>query len=186
MYFDHSIRSDNSRGIEIAIKETYYRGLEMSNLRTLELAVEIVSTFVVTNKITAKALPELIGVVHEALEISTPVPSIPLEKRTPAVAVGKSVTPDYIICLEDGRRYKSMRHHLKRLGMTPEEYRKKWGLAVDYPVVAPNFAARRSELATKQKLGHWRVKTKAAEPDNKQTSPPRPRNVSSKAQRSQK
>jgi predicted transcriptional regulator len=158
----------------------------MSNLRTLELAVEIVSTFVVTNKITAKALPELISFVHEALEIPTPVSSIPVEKRTPAVAVGKSVTPDYIICLEDGRRFKSMRHHLKRLGMTPEEYRKKWGLPIDYPVVAPNFAARRSELATKQKFGHWRLKTKAAEPENKQTSPPRPRNVSSKAQRSQK
>jgi predicted transcriptional regulator len=158
----------------------------MSNLRTLELAVEIVSTFVVTNKITAKALPELISFVHEALEIPTPVSSIPVEKRTPAVAVGKSVTPDYIICLEDGRRFKSMRHHLKRLGMTPEEYRKKWGLPIDYPVVAPNFAARRSELATKQKFGHWRVKAKAAEVKTKPDSPTRPRNVSSKAQNSQK
>jgi predicted transcriptional regulator len=152
----------------------------MSNLRALELAVEIVSAFVVTNKITANALPGLIGPVHEALKMPIAVSSLSAEKPTPTVAVGKSVSPDYIICLEDGRKFKSMRHHLKQLGMTPEQYRKKWELPFDYPMVAPNLAARRSELATKQKFGHWRTKPSSVEVKDREAARTRSRKTPSK------
>jgi predicted transcriptional regulator len=80
------------------------------------------------------------------------------EPRTPAIPIRKSVTPDYLICLDDGRRFKSLRRHLGLLGMTPEQYRVKWGLPSDYPMVAPNYAATRSALAKKIGLGQARKK----------------------------
>jgi predicted transcriptional regulator len=79
--------------------------------------------------------------------------------REPAVSIRKSVTPDYLICLDDGRKFKSLRRHLGALGMTPEQYRAKWNLPYDYPMVASNYAAQRSELAKKIGLGQLRKKT---------------------------
>ena len=76
--------------------------------------------------------------------------------KTPAVPVGKSITPDYVICLEDGKKYKSLRRHLRLFGLTPEQYREKWNLPADYPMVAPNYAAKRSALAKKIGLGQKR------------------------------
>ena len=152
----------------------------MNNPRMLKVATEIVSAFVVTNKVPGNAVPELIGSVYESLQSSKEAPSFPAEKRTPVVSVGKSITPDYIICLEDGRKFKSMRHHLKRLGMTPEQYRTKWGLPFDYPMVAPSLAAKRSEIAKAQRFGHWRTDESSSEKDGKSAVPARSRNVSSK------
>jgi len=146
----------------------------------LKVATEIVSAFVVSNKIPANAVPELIGSVYTSLQTSKEAPTSAAEKRTPAVPVGKSITPDYVICLEDGRKFKSMRHHLKRLGMTPEQYRTKWGLPFDYPVVAPSFAAIRSELAKAQRFGHWRADEFSSGKDGKHGVASRSRNASSK------
>jgi predicted transcriptional regulator len=139
----------------------------MNNPRVLKVATEIVSAFVVNNKIPGNAVPDLIGSVYASLQSSKEVPVSTMEKRTPAVPVGKSITPDYVICLEDGRKFKSMRHHLKRLGMTPEQYRTKWGLSFDYPVVAPSFAAKRSELAKAQRFGRWRADKNSKAKDGK-------------------
>lgn len=131
----------------------------MSNEETLvpanfiELTAEIVSAYVANNPVQASSLPELIASVHASVAgLSRPAAAVagPL---TPAVNPKKSVFPDHIICLDDGKRFKSMRRHLSKLGMTPNEYRAKWGLAADYPMVAPNYAAARSEMARKSGLG---------------------------------
>jgi predicted transcriptional regulator len=82
----------------------------------------------------------------------------PAEKREPAVSIRKSITPDFLICFDDGKPFKSLRRHLATLGMTPEEYRAKWNLPTDYPMVAPNYAAQRSEMAKKIGLGQLREK----------------------------
>jgi predicted transcriptional regulator len=87
-----------------------------------------------------------------------------IDPPSPAVSIRKSVTPDYLICLEDGKRFKSMRRHLALLGMTPEQYRAKWGLPLSYPMAAPNYAAKRSALAKSTGLGQSRRKSIAAEP----------------------
>ena len=152
----------------------------MSNPRVLKIATEIVSTFVVSNKVPGSAIPELIGSVYASLQMSTETPTTAVGKRTPAVPVGKSITPDYVICLEDGRKFKSMRLHLKRLGMTPEQYRTKWGLPFDYPLVAPNFAAKRSELAKAQRFGRWRADKSSSAKDGKSAGPAQSRKVSPK------
>jgi len=86
--------------------------------------------------------------------VSEPVNSAPLvEKQEPAVSIRKSITPDYLVCLDDGKKFKSLRRHLAGLGMTPDQYRAKWGLPADYPMVAANYAAQRSELAKRIGLG---------------------------------
>jgi predicted transcriptional regulator len=96
-------------------------------------------------------LPALINSVHQALSDPGDSPAVPLK---PAVPIKKSVTPDYLICLDDGRKLKMLKRHLRTAyGMTPKEYREKWGLASDYPMVAPNYAQRRSELAKAIGLG---------------------------------
>lgn len=103
-------------------------------------------------------LPNLISTVYGAVNAAREVrnegapaaPSAPLE---PAVSIKKSITPDYLICLDDGRKLKSLKRHLATLGMTPEEYRRRWGLPADYPMVAPNYAAQRSALAKQMGLG---------------------------------
>jgi predicted transcriptional regulator len=125
----------------------------------LGLAAEIVSAYVVRNSLPRAELPALIQSVHAALtknagadSSDAAAPAAP----TPAVTARKSVTPDYLICLDDGRKFKSLRRHLATLGMTPEQYRAKWGLPNDYPMVAPNYAAQRSELAKKIGLGQFR------------------------------
>jgi predicted transcriptional regulator len=122
----------------------------------LELAAEIVSAFVSNNSVPHTDLPGLIGVVHGALQsVNQPAAKEP-EKPTPPVPVKRSVTPDFLISLEDGKHYKSLKRHLTRLGFTPAQYREKWGLPSDYPMVAPNYAKTRSELAKSMGLGQKR------------------------------
>ena len=126
----------------------------------LSLTGKLVSAYVAKNRIPTNALPEMIAQVHHSLTaLSGPKkePQIPL---VPAVSVKKSVTPDYIISLEDGRKFRSMKRHLGLLGMTPDEYRQKWGLPRDYPMVAPSYAAKRSELAKSIGLGRKAVQAK--------------------------
>jgi len=121
----------------------------------VEKTTRIVEAFVSHNQVELKDLPALIGDVHAALDkISqdTPIQERPAQK--PAVAVSKSIMPDYIICLEDGKEFKSLKRHLRtHYSLSPEEYREKWNLPHDYPMVAPNYARARSELAKKMGLG---------------------------------
>src|SRR3954453_8014656 len=117
----------------------------------IELAADLVSAFVSNNPVPAAELPALIGNVHAALtKMASGSSQQPTgePKKAPAVPIRKSVQPDYIVCLEDGRRLKSLRRHLRTaFDLTPDQYRAKWGLPADYPMVAPNYAAARSELA---------------------------------------
>lgn len=118
------------------------------------LTADIVAAYVSNNPLPAANLPELIATVYAAVA-GVGRPTEPTtEALKPAVNPKRSVFPDYIICLEDGKRFKSLRRHLSTdFGMTPDEYRSKWGLPADYPMVAPNYAATRSELAKKIGLG---------------------------------
>jgi predicted transcriptional regulator len=141
----------------------------------IELAADIVSAFVSNNSVPTSELPSLIGNVHAALQnVGQPAAKQEEAKPAPAVSVKKSLTPDYLISLEDGKQYKSLRRHLGKLGLTPEAYREKWGLPRDYPMVAPNYAAKRSELAKSLGLGQNRSKaaqTKAPANDAVETAP---------------
>ena len=134
------------------------------NNNYIELATEIVSAYVSNNSVATADLPQLISDVHGALSrITIGASDAPLEAPKPAVTVKKSVTPDHIVCLEDGKKFKSLKRHLRtQYNMTPEEYREKWGLAPDYPMVAPNYAEARSQLAKKMGLGQQRRKRSAA------------------------
>ncbi len=115
----------------------------------LELTSTIVAAHVSHNPIAAADLPRLIATVHQTLAKLGPGPT-----PTPAVSIKQSVKPEYIVCLEDGQRGKMLKRHLKTAhGMTPDDYRKRWGLPSDYPMVAPNYAATRSKLAKKIGLG---------------------------------
>ena len=129
----------------------------------VELTSEIVSAYVANNKIPSAELPEVIASVHTALrgldEKKEPEP----QKPTPLMPIRKTITPDYLVSLEDGRRYKSLKRHLSGRGLTPAEYREKWGLPKDYPMVAPNYAKQRSELAKALGLGQQRRKKSEAE-----------------------
>ena len=124
----------------------------------VDMAAEIVSAYVAANQVAVQDIPALIRIVHSALkEIAGRQPVAADLAQEPAVAVKKSVTADFIICLEDGKKFKSLKRHLRtRYGMTPEEYRTKWALPHDYPMVAPNYAKARSDLAKKMGLGHAR------------------------------
>ena len=124
----------------------------------VELAADIVSAYVSNNTVVATELPAVINDVYEALGKAAAKAAQPVkEDLKPAVPIKRSVTPDYIICLEDGKKFKSLKRHLRtHYNLTPEEYREKWGLPHDYPMVAPNYAAARSQLAKKMGLGHRR------------------------------
>ena len=124
----------------------------------IDLAAEIVSAYVSNNSVPASDLPALIADVHRALNTTHAGANEPEpEPLKPAVNPRKSVFPDYIICLEDGKKFKSLKRHLRtHYDLSPEEYRDKWGLAADYPMVAPNYAAARSALAKKMGLGQQR------------------------------
>jgi predicted transcriptional regulator len=124
----------------------------------IELAADIVSAYVTNNSVAASDLPSLINEVHGALQrIISGVQELPAEAPKPAVPVKKSVTADYIICLEDGKKFKSLKRHLRtQYNISPEEYREKWGLPTDYPMVAPNYAQARSNLAKQMGLGQQR------------------------------
>jgi len=124
-----------------------------SHNELLALTTEIVAAHVGNNSVQVSDLPQLIHEVYRTLSSVGTTPVVP-ERPQPAVPVKKSVTPDYIICLEDGKKLKMLKRHLKTAyDMTPEEYRERWGLAADYPMVAPNYASHRSTLAKKIGLG---------------------------------
>jgi predicted transcriptional regulator len=120
------------------------------------LTAEVVSAYVVNNSLGPADIPDLIASVHRALQGLSAPPQAEPEKREPPVSIRKSITPDFLISLEDGRRYKTLRRHLAGRGLTPEQYREKWGLPRDYPMVAPNYAKQRSELARASGLGQIR------------------------------
>lgn len=123
-----------------------------------KLTSDIVAAYVANNKVSSAELSEVIASVHSALRgLATEKQREP-EKPVPMVPIKRSITPDYLISLEDGRRYKSLKRHLSGRGLTPAEYREKWGLAKDYPMVAPNYAKQRSELARALGLGQQRRK----------------------------
>ncbi|MFD1704438.1 MucR family transcriptional regulator [Methylopila henanensis] len=130
------------------------------------LAADVVSAYVSNNSVAAADLPGLIQTVHGALAAAaTGATKEPVVELTPAVPIKKSVGPDFIICLEDGKKFKSLKRHLRTAyDMTPADYRAKWGLPADYPMVAPNYAAARSALAKKAGLGQQRSKAAAAAP----------------------
>jgi predicted transcriptional regulator len=125
-----------------------------SSTNMLALTAQIVSAHVAHNTVPASALPTLIEEVHRAL-MSIEAPQAPKAARPePAVPIAKSVTPEFIICLEDGKKMKMLKRHLKTaFNMTPDQYRERWGLAQDYPMVAPRYAKQRSSLAKKIGLG---------------------------------
>src|SRR3954462_9659966 len=129
----------------------------------IELTAEIVSAYVSNNSVQAQDLPGLINQVHSALtRVSSGQAEPPSEPLKPAVSLKKSITPDHIVCLEDGKKFKSLKRHLRtQYNMTPEQYREKWGLAPDYPMVAPNYAKARSDLAKEMGLGQQRRKRRA-------------------------
>ncbi len=122
----------------------------------MSLTADIVSNYVTNNAVPKSELTNLIHQVHGALEnAATGGPASRREPLVPAVPVKNSVTPEYIVCLEDGEKFKFLTRHLKtKYNMTPMEYRRKWGLRADYPMVAPRYAAKRAEMAKASKLGH--------------------------------
>lgn len=135
----------------------------------LVLTADIVAAFVANNAISASDLPGLIGSVYAALGSLNQSVAVPPKVLVPAVPIKKSVTPDFIVCLDDGKKFKSMKRHLAGLGMTPDEYRAKWGLPMDYPMVAANYTARRSALAISNGLGR-KPPPVAAPPKRKRTT----------------
>jgi predicted transcriptional regulator len=131
---------------------------ETAGKNFIDLTANIVSAYLSNNPTPASEIPNLISQVHSALlRVSSGRSEVPLEPAKPAVAVKKSIAPDYLVCLEDGKRFKSLKRHLRtQYNMTPEQYREKWGLPADYPMVAPNYAVARSQLAKKMGLGQQR------------------------------
>jgi len=118
----------------------------------IELTAEIVAAYVSNNRVGAAEISDLIGTVHMALR-GTASEEAEEEPPTPAAPIKRSVTADYIVCLEDGKRFKSLKRHLNTHGLSPIEYRARWGLPADYPMVAPNYARARSDLARQMGLG---------------------------------
>ncbi len=135
-----------------------------------ELTAEIIAAYVSNNSVSRENLPTLIAEVHSALVKAPKAGAEPQpEPQEPAVPIRKSVTPDVIVCLEDGKKFKSLKRHLRTdHDLTPQEYRAKWGLKSDYPMVAPNYAKARSELARSMGLGR-----KSADAGASQTAGPR-------------
>ncbi len=133
--------------------------MSMESLELQELTAKVVAAYVGNNTVSVSDLPSLINNVQTAFrglgeEKATPAKAA----LDPAVPIKKSVTPDYIVCLEDGKKLKMLKRHLKTVyDMTPDEYRVKWNLPAEYPMVAPNYAKARSEMATKLGLGRKRV-----------------------------
>lgn len=123
--------------------------------RALALTSQIVSAYLSNNQVPAEDVPKLIAEVHRAIcQLASRDAGAESERLTPAVPIAKSITNDYIVCLEDGKKLKMLKRYLRSsYGLTPDEYRRRWGLPADYPMVAPSYAARRSEFAKKIGLG---------------------------------
>lgn len=128
----------------------------------VDLTASIVSAYVSNNPTTAAEIPALISQIHAALvRVANGGDHAASEPVKPAISVKKSMTPDYLVCLEDGKKFKSLKRHLRtQYNMSPEQYREKWGLPADYPMVAPNYAVARSQLAKKMGLGQQRRRRK--------------------------
>ena len=128
----------------------------------IEQTTSIVSAYLGKNSVAAEEIPALISRVHASLmRVASGAGEPGTEALKPAVPVKKSITPEHIVCLEDGKKFKSLKRHLRtQYNMTPEQYREKWGLASDYPMVAPNYAAARSKLAKQMGLGQQRRRRK--------------------------
>ncbi|RUV00536.1 transcriptional regulator [Mesorhizobium sp. M1A.F.Ca.IN.020.03.2.1] len=125
---------------------------EAHKIDLVGLTADIVSAYVAKNALPVSGLPDLIASIHTSLSgIGQGTAARP--EQEPAVNPKRSVSPDHIVCLEDGKKFKSLKRHLALHGLTPDEYRAKWGLKPDYPMVAPNYAAQRSELAKASGLG---------------------------------
>lgn len=138
--------------LKINVEPTMNSG-ENDALRFASVTTDIVSAYVSNNAVARTDLAALIGSVHAAFRsVGSPKAAEPADPK-PCVSVKKSITPDFLISLEDGRPYKALKRHLAGLGLSPEDYRRKWQLPLDYPMVAPNYAIKRSELARKHGLG---------------------------------
>ena len=131
---------------------------EPASRNFIELTADIVSAYVGNNTVPATDIPALINQVHSALtRVSGGPNDASADSLKPAVSIKKSITPEYLVCLEDGKKFKSLKRHLRtQYHMTPEQYREKWALPPDYPMVAPNYAAARSQLAKQMGLGQQR------------------------------
>ncbi len=140
--------------------------MESSELDLTSLTADIVSAYVANNALSGDKIPDLISSIYGALSRAS-LQAVEPEKveLKPAVAIKKSVTPEYIICLEDGKQFKSLKRHLQsKYDLSPDEYREKWGLSHDYPMVAPAYAAARSNLAKNMGLGRRAIAVAAAQP----------------------
>jgi len=131
------------------------------NGNLIGLVADIVSAYVSNNSVPAADLPGLIATTHAAISgLGAPPAPVVEERPTPIVSIRKSITPEFLICLEDGKKFKSLKRHLRTAyNMSPEDYRTRWGLPPDYPMVAPAYAEARSTLAKKMGLGQQRRKT---------------------------
>lgn len=135
-----------------------------SQAELLQLTAEIVASHVSNNSVPMTELGQLIRQVYDSLAgLGREAQAVQAERPQPAVPIRRSVMPDYIVCLEDGKKLKMLKRHLKTAyNMTPEEYRERWGLGADYPMVAPNYAEQRRELAKKIGLGTTRRRRRRA------------------------
>jgi predicted transcriptional regulator len=151
--------------------------------QVISLTVEIVAAFVSNNSLPVAELPSLIQSVHAAVTRATTGADAVLkaEAKAPAVPIRKSITPEFIICLEDGLKFKSLKRHLGTLGMTPDQYREKWGLPTDYPMAAPIYAAKRSALAKRIGLGRQLRKSRSDPTATEPVKAKRPRSVAGAA-----
>ena len=135
---------------------------EQPSIDFASITADIISSYVANNSVHRNELPAVITSVHMALQGLVAPRPVEAEKPQPPVSIRKSVTPDFLISLEDGKPYKSLKRHLTTLGLTPQAYREKWGLPLDYPMVAASYALKRSELAKSMGLGEKRKKPAAA------------------------
>jgi MucR family transcriptional regulator, transcriptional regulator of exopolysaccharide biosynthesis len=153
----HSGTVETPVGKSLAV--AHLEGKQMANSNTassnkISLSADIVTAYVSYNSVTSAGLPALIESIHGALSKLGAVEAVPkTEALVPAVPIRKSITPGFLICLDDGKKLKALKRHLTKLGMTPDQYRTKWGLPDSYPMVAPEYAATRSALAKKSGLG---------------------------------
>lgn len=125
----------------------------MTEDNTAQLTAEIVSAYVARNSVTTAGLSDLIASVADSITRLSERKDAEVVPQKPAVSIKKSITPDFIVSLEDGKRYRTLKRHLTKHGMTPDEYRAKWGLPSDYPMTAPSYKERRSALAKMHGLG---------------------------------
>ena len=129
----------------------------VGDIELVSLTAELVAAYVGNNAVQQGDLPQLIASIHASLRgLGSAASPVQAERPVPPIPIKRSITPDYIVSLEDGRHYKSLKRHLAGRGLTPEQYRQKWGLPGDYPMVAPNYAKQRSELAKAAGLGRKR------------------------------